>query len=116
MDSRSNLWVGGDNNRSLDSHGKQHTVGFTPFAPRTVTAPSAPPKLSVQRYGSTDKLSWPGVRENSTRYQVLRDDRPIATVRGTSYSVDYHDGVHYYVRAVDTTDNYSASTKAVQAV
>ena len=105
MDSRSNLWVGGDNNRSLDSHGKQHTVGFTPFAPRTVTAPSAPPKLS-----------WPGVRENSTRYQILRDDRPIATVKGTSYSVDYHDGAHYYVRAVDTTDNYSASTKAVQAV
>ena len=116
MDSRSNLWVGGDNNRSLDSHGKKHTVGFTPFAPRTVTAPSAPHKLSVQRYGSTDKLSWPGVRENSTRYQVLRDDRPIATVKGTSYSVDYHDGAHYYVRAVDTTDNYSASTKAVQAV
>lgn len=58
MDSRSNLRIGGDNNRSLDSNGKQHTVGFTPFAPRTVTAPSAPPKLSVQRYGSTDKLSW----------------------------------------------------------
>ena len=33
-----------------------------------------------------------------------------------SPSVDYHDGAHYYVRAVDTTDNYSASTKAVQAV
>ena len=60
MDSRSNLWVGGDNNRSLDSNGKQHTVGFTPFAPRTVTAPSAPPKLSVQRYGST-AISYPGL-------------------------------------------------------
>ena len=44
---------------------------------------------------------------------TLNSEEP---VKGTSYSVDYHDGAHYYVRAVDTTDNYSASTKAVQAV
>lgn len=61
-------------------------------------------------------ISYPGVRESSARYQVLRDDCPIATVKGTSYSVDHRNGAHYYVRAVDTTDNYSASTKAVQAV
>ena len=35
------------------------------------------------------------------KYQVLRDDRPI--------------GARYYVRAVDTADNYSASTEAIQA-
>ena len=49
------------------------------------------------------------------RYQVLRDDRPIATVTDTHYSVDHRDGAKYYVRAVDTSGNYSASTQAVRA-
>ena len=64
------------------ANGEQRTVGFARFAPRDVTAPSTPSNLSVQRDGSTDKLSWSGVRESGARYQVLRDDRVIATVSG----------------------------------
>ena len=49
------------------------------------------------------------------RYRVLRDDRVIATVSGTSYEVEHTDGARYYVRAIDGSENYSASTGAVQA-
>ena len=115
VDSRGNLWVGGDINRSLGANGEQRTVGFARFAPRDVTAPSTPSNLSVQRDGSTDKLSWSGVREAGTRYQVLRDDRVIATVSGTSYEVEHTDGARYYVRSIDSSENFSASTEAAQA-
>ena len=115
VDSRGNLWVGGDINRSLGANGEQRTVGFARFAPRDVTAPSTPSNLSVQRDGSTDKLSWSGVRESGARYQVLRDDRVIATVSGTSYEVEHTDGARYYVRSIDASENFSASTGAAQA-
>ena len=115
VDSRGNLWVGGDINRSLGANGEQRTVGFARFAPRDVTAPSTPSNLSVQRDGSTDKLSWSGVRENGARYQVLRNDRVIATVSGTSYEVEHTDGARYYVRSIDASENFSASTGAAQA-
>jgi len=49
------------------------------------------------------------------RYQVLRDDRVIATVNGTSYEVEHTDGARYYVRYIDASENFSASTGAVQA-
>lgn len=114
VDSRGNLWVGGDINRSLGANGEQRTVGFARFASRDVTAPSTPSNLSVQRDGSTDKLSWSGVREAGTRYQVLRDDRVIATVSGTSYEVEHTDGARYYVRSIDASENFSASTGAAQ--
>ena len=115
VDSRGNLWVGGDINRSLGANGEQRTVGFARFAPRDVTPPSTPSNLSVQRDGSMDKLSWSGVREAGTRYQVLRDDRVIATVSGTSYEVEHTDGARYYVRSIDASENFSASTGAAQA-
>lgn len=115
VDSRGNLWVGGDINRSLGANGEQRTVGFARFAARDVTPPATPSNLSARREGSTDKLSWSGVREGGVRYQVLRDDRVIATVSGTSYEVEHTDGVRYYVRAIDGSENYSASTGAVQA-
>ena len=115
MDSRGNLWVGGDINRSLGANGEQRTVGFARFAARDVTPPSIPSNLSVQRDGSTDKLSWSGVRESGARYQVLRDDRVIATVSGTSYEVEHTDGARYYVRSIDASENFSASTGAAQA-
>ncbi len=39
----------------------------------------------------------------------------IATVSGTSYEVEHTDGAHYYVRSIDTSENFSASTGAAQA-
>ena len=109
------LWVGGDIRKSLGANGVQPTIGFARYAPRDVTPPAPPSDLKVTTNGSKDQLTWSGISERRVKYQVLRDDRPIATVTGTSYSVDHRDGARYYVRAVDTADNYSASTEAVQA-
>lgn len=69
----------------------------------------------MKHNGAKDQLSWSAVPEKRVTYQVLRDDRPIATVTDTHYSVDHRDGAKYYVRAVDTSGNYSASTQAVRA-
>ena len=77
--------------------------------------PVTPSNLKVTTNGSKDQLTWSRISERRVKCQVLRGDRPIATVTGTSYSVDHRDGARYYVRAVDTADNYSASTEAIQA-
>ena len=115
VDSTGTLWVGGDIRKSLGANGVQPTIGFARYAPRDVTPPAPPSGLKVTTNDSKDQLTWSGISERRVKYQVLRDDRPIATVTGTSYSVDHRDGARYYVRAVDTADNYSASTEAVQA-
>ena len=109
VDSRGNLWVGGDINRSLGEKGEQRTVGFARYAPRDVTPPAAPSGLRAQRSGNNDKLSWSGA-EQGARYQVIRNGRVIATVTGTNYSVAHQDGARYSVRAVDASDNYSAGS------
>lgn len=115
VDSTGTLWVGGDLDKSLGANGVQETVGFARFAARGVTPPDTPQNLKVRHSGAKDQLSWSAVSERHVTYQVLRDDRPIATVSGTNFSVDHRDGAKYYVRAVDTSGNYSASTQAVRA-
>ena len=115
VDSTGTLWVGGDISKSLGANGVQETVGFARFAARDVTPPDTPQNLKVRHNGAKDQLSWSAVSERHVTYQVLRDDRPIATVSGTNFSVDHRDGAKYYVRAVDTSGNYSASTQAVRA-
>lgn len=115
VDSTGTLWVGGDLNKSLGANGVQETVGFARFAARDVTPPETPQNLKVRHNGAKDQLSWSAVSERHVTYQVLRDDRPIATVSGTNFSVDHRDGAKYYVRAIDTSGNYSASTQAVRA-
>ena len=115
VDSTGTLWVGGDLDKSLGANGVQETVGFARFAARDVTPPDTPQNLKVRHSGAKDQLSWSAVSERHVTYQVLRDDRPIATVSGTNFSVDHRDGAKYYVRAVDTSGNYSASTPAVRA-
>ena len=115
VDSTGTLWVGGDIRKSLGANGVQQTIGFARYTPRDVAPPVTPSNLKVTTNGSKDQLTWSDISERRVKYQVLRDDRPIATVTGTSYSVDHRDGARYYVRAVDTADNYSASTEAVQA-
>ena len=115
VDSTGTLWVGGDLDKSLGANGVRETVGFARFAARDVTPPDTPQNLKVRHNGAKDQLSWSAVSERHVTYQVLRDDRPIATVSGTNFSVDHRDGAKYYVRAVDTSGNYSASTQAVRA-
>ncbi|MDO5750325.1 MAG: fibrinogen-like YCDxxxxGGGW domain-containing protein [Rothia sp. (in: high G+C Gram-positive bacteria)] len=107
-DSRGNLWAGGDIIRSLGAYGEQSTVGFARFAPRDVTPPATPSSASLARTGDKDRISWKAVP--GAQYQVMRDDRVIATVTGTDYTVAHRDGARYAVRTIDSAGNYSVST------
>ncbi len=111
VDSTGTLWVGGDIHRTLGANGVQETVGFARFEQRDTTPPPTPQNLRVSVKGNKDSLTWDSVRdESSVSYQILRNDRVIANATGTSYEVDHSDGARYFVRAVDASDNYSAST------
>ncbi|MDO5750323.1 MAG: fibrinogen-like YCDxxxxGGGW domain-containing protein [Rothia sp. (in: high G+C Gram-positive bacteria)] len=116
MDSRGVLWVGGDVKSSLGAYGMQETVGFARYAQRDATAPEAPGDLKVEHEldGLTrtayDKLSWQKVGDQKARYQILRNDRVIASTYSTSIRLPYEPNARYFVRAADPVGNYSAST------
>lgn len=115
VDSTGTLWLGGDINRSQGANVMQQTVGFARYAPRDVTAPAAPPRsLAVTTDGATDVLTWPAAGRNVT-YQVLRNNRVIATTTDTTYSVAHTDKARYFVRSADAAGNYSASTPVAVA-
>lgn len=116
VDSNGVLWAGGDITRSRGSSGGQSTVGFVRFTPRDVGPAAAPSNLQVTTDGTTDELTWTSGTRSRTDYQVLRNNRVIATVKsGTSYSVAHIDGARYFVRSVDNVGNYSETTPVATA-
>lgn len=76
-----------------------------------MTPPPTPQNLKVELKDDKDVLTWDAVQDTgSVRYQILRDDRVIASTSGTKFEIDHTDNARYFVRAVDSSDNYSAST------
>lgn len=115
-DSNGVLWVGGDINRSMGVQGyAQKTVGFARFAPRDAVAPAAPAQLSVKSESGKDQLTWAASGEPGVTYQIIRDNKVIASAESLSYSVDHADGAWYFVRAADQAGNISASTSVAIA-
>lgn len=108
VDTTGTLWVGGDINSSVGANGAQKTVGFARFTARDVTAPAVPTGLVVSTANGQDTLKWNAV--GNAKYQVLRNNRVIATTDSPSFVTNHVDNARYFVRSVDTADNYSATT------
>ncbi|SPF68073.1 Fibrinogen, alpha/beta/gamma chain, C-terminal globular domain [Propionibacterium ruminifibrarum] len=110
------LWAGGDFNNSYTSPtGQQWNGGFALYGPRDNTPTEAPGLLRVT--GSDDDtvtLAW-GAVPDATGYQVLLDDRTIATTTATSVTVPRAGNQRYFVRTVDGNGNISASSPVVVA-
>lgn len=116
VDTNGVLWVGGDINTSDGVAGPQKTVGFARFAPRDVTAPATPQNLAIENKDGKDVLTWTPSEEQGVKYHVIRNNRVIATVDEPRFEIEHQTDARYYVRAVDSSENYSASTSAVHAV
>jgi chitodextrinase len=116
-DSNGCLWFGGDFTQgSYQSTGYQWLGGFGKFCPRDSVAPSVPGNFRSSTTTTGLKLSWDAATDNAgaVRYEVLRDDRVIATTSGLSY-IDTTGSVpaNYWVRAIDNGGNRSATSSKV---
>ncbi len=87
--------------------------GFTRFSPADTAPPSRPtsPTQSAVTAGSAT-LSWGASTDDSgaVTYQVLRDDRVVATTTARTLTVPRGGQDRFFVRAADASGNVSAST------
>ena len=115
-DNYGNLWVGGDFALShIDQTRTQWNGGFARFDNRDNDAPSTPSYVrSSSATASTVTLAWEGVSD-AVSYEILRDDRPIATTDSTSVEVPRGGENRFFVRAVDAAGNRSATSSVYQA-
>ena len=115
-DNYGNLWVGGDFTLShTDATRTQWNGGFARYDNRDNVAPEAPSYLrSSASNDSTVTLAWEGVAD-AVSYEILRDDRPIATSETTTVEVPRGGENRYFVRAVDAEGNRSATTAVYTA-
>lgn len=116
-DSNGNAWVGGSFTSAVRENGANQWVGgFVRFRPRDIVVPSTPGGLTaVALSAATTRLTWAGSSDNdgAPNYQVIRDDRVVATTSATTLDVPAPtETTRYFVRAVDATGNLSASTVA----
>lgn len=114
-DSTGTVWAGGDFVGGFGTSGNGQWVGgFVRFRPRDTTQPTTPSGLtSSPSAPDTSRLTWTGSSDNSgsVSYQVLRNDRVVATTTATQLDVPTPtQATRYFVRAIDATDNYSATT------
>nr|WP_281353585.1 fibrinogen-like YCDxxxxGGGW domain-containing protein [Phytoactinopolyspora mesophila] len=113
-DSNGTVWIGGDFISGLNaSGGNQWVGGFARFAQRDTTAPSAPSNLGGQRIDNdTVRLSWQASSSSNVEYELMRGGQVIFVTPDTTLEVPSAagDDDRFFVRAVDSTGNRSAST------
>lgn len=117
VDSTGTLWIGGsfDQSRSV-TDAIQWSGGFVRFSGRDTTAPTSPGGLAAVKSGDSVVLSWTGSSDggNPVTYEVLKDDRVVATSSTTSVTLPMPAApTRYFVRAADPSGNRSASTQAL---
>ena len=119
-DSNDCLWFGGDFKRgSFQGTAYQWLGGFGKFCLRDSTAPSTPANLRSSSTATGLKLAWDAATDasGSVRYELMRDDRVIISTTGLSY-IDTTGSVpaDYWVRAVDSNGNRSATSAKLSAL
>ena len=107
------LWAGGDFNYSYTSKTDgQWSGGFVRMPARNATAPAVPANLRASDGNSQQvTLKWSSV-PGADSYQILRDDRTIATTTSTSVTVPLGGNNRFFVRAVASDGLAGASTHA----
>lgn len=119
VDSNGSLWVGGDMTTAMTrSSGSKWSSGFARFPQTDATAPTTPAKVTLSSDGPTTvKVAWSAANDNSggVTYQVLRDDRVIATTSAISVVVPKGGDNRYFVRSIDAAANLSPSSAVVTA-
>ncbi len=116
VDSGGNLWIGGSFTDAIQLNGSnQWTGGFMVFPLRDAVAPPAPSGLTTTATGDDLVLSWTASPESGVTYDVIRDDRVVATTTGdTTVTLPRPTEItRYAVRAVDVADNASATTPVI---
>lgn len=111
LDSDGALWAGGDFTGSRTSQTRaQWNGGFVKYPLRDAVAPATPTGASAQ--GVTQEgavLGWNSVGD-ADHYEILRDDRVIATTKETVMTAPLGGENRFFIRAVDASGNRSAST------
>ena len=119
VDSNGTMWAGGDMTAvATNNRAGAWTGGVARFPQIDATAPTTPPNVSKSEDGSTTvKLSWNAASDNggAVSYQILRNDRVVATTAATSATVPKGGENRFFVRAVDAAGNLSASSPVITA-
>ena len=107
------LWAGGDFNFSYTSKtAGQWSGGWVRMPARSATAPAVPANLRASDGNAKEvTLKWSSV-PGAESYDILRDDRTIATTTSTSITVPLGGNNRFFVRAVASDGLRGASTHA----
>lgn len=115
------LWTGGDFNRgSFDGNVARYVGGFARFCATDTTPPEPPTNPTAELVGDGVNLAWTGSvddRGGQVRYEILKNDSVFAsfisiqTFRDPNGTADDR----YFVRAMDSTGNRSATTQVFRA-
>ena len=107
------LWVGGDFNFSYTSKtAGQWSGGWVRMPARSATAPAVPANLRAADGKAKEvTLKWSSV-PGAESYDILCDDRTVATTTSTSITVPLGGNNRFFVRAVASDGLRGASTHA----
>lgn len=116
-DSNGTVWAGGDV-RSVRTNAQQArwSGGFARFPLADSTPPETPADFRVTSQDATTvTLAWSSVSDatGGVRYEVLRDDRTIGIADTTSITVPKGGDNKFFLRAIDSPGNVSASTSVL---
>lgn len=115
-DSTGRTWYGGDFESAERSPGRSQWVGgFIRYARRDAVAPARPAGTTVTPVSaSAQTIAWQP-SAGAAGYELLREDRVVGTTTATSVEVPTPatGSERWFVRAVDSEGNRSASTTVV---